>query len=107
MFSPAALFLAPYGDAEWTYYDRSIDTLVARLRKKLACGSDRPPLIRSVRAIGYVFCATVSGYASGDNLPPLAAASATIDACGSGRSFASAPRQKSGDGRATPFHFPR
>jgi DNA-binding winged helix-turn-helix (wHTH) protein len=92
---------------EWTYYDRSIDTLVARLRKKLACGSDRPPLIRSVRAVGYVFCATVSGYASGDNLPPLAAASAMIDACGSGRSFVSALRQKSGDDRATPFHFPR
>jgi DNA-binding winged helix-turn-helix (wHTH) protein len=45
---------------EWTYFDRSIDTMVARLRKKLADGSDRPPLIRSVRGVGYVFCATVS-----------------------------------------------
>jgi two-component system OmpR family response regulator len=26
---------------EWTYFDRSIDTLVARLRKKLADASDR------------------------------------------------------------------
>jgi DNA-binding response OmpR family regulator len=77
---------------EWTYYDRSIDTLVARLRKKLACGSDRPSLIRSVRGVGYVFCATVSGYASQDNLPPLVAASATRDVCGSGRSFVSVPR---------------
>jgi two-component system, OmpR family, response regulator len=77
---------------EWTYYDRSIDTLVARLRKKLACSPDRPPLIRSVRGVGYVFCATVSGYASQDNLPPLAAASATRDARGSGRLFVSAPR---------------
>jgi two-component system phosphate regulon response regulator OmpR len=34
---------------QWTYFDRSIDTLVARLRKKLDDGSDRPPLIRSVR----------------------------------------------------------
>lgn len=45
---------------EWTYFDRSIDTLVARLRKKLADEFDRPPLIRSVRGVGYVFCAAVS-----------------------------------------------
>jgi two-component system, OmpR family, response regulator len=45
---------------EWTYFDRSIDTLVARLRKKLADGPDRPPLVRSVRGVGYVFCAAVS-----------------------------------------------
>src|SRR6516165_1951878 len=45
---------------EWTYYDRSIDTLVARLRKKLAGGPDRPPLVRSVRGVGYVFCAAVA-----------------------------------------------
>jgi two-component system OmpR family response regulator len=44
---------------QWTYFDRSIDTLVARLRKKLEDGSDRPPLIRSVRGVGYVFCAVV------------------------------------------------
>jgi DNA-binding response OmpR family regulator len=44
---------------QWTYFDRSIDTLVARLRKKLDDGSDRSPLIRSVRGIGYVFCAVV------------------------------------------------
>jgi two-component system, OmpR family, response regulator len=45
---------------EWTYFDRSIDTMVARLRKKLNDGSHRPPLIRSVRGVGYVFCAAVS-----------------------------------------------
>ena len=45
---------------EWTYFDRSIDTLVARLRKKLADDADRPPLVRSVRGVGYVFCAAVS-----------------------------------------------
>ena len=45
---------------QWTYFDRSIDTLVARLRKKLAEESDRPPLIRSVRGVGYVFCAAVA-----------------------------------------------
>ena len=45
---------------EWTYFDRSIDTLVARLRKKLAGGADRPPLVRSVRGVGYIFCAAVA-----------------------------------------------
>jgi two-component system OmpR family response regulator len=45
---------------EWTYFDRSIDTLVARLRKKLAGGAERPPLVRSVRGVGYVFCAAVA-----------------------------------------------
>jgi two-component system OmpR family response regulator len=55
---------------QWTYFDRSIDTLVARLRKKLDDGSDRPPLIRSVRGIGYVFCATVAKL--GDQDRPVA-----------------------------------
>ena len=44
----------------WSYFDRSIDTLVARLRKKIDFEPGRPPLIRSVRGIGYVFCASVS-----------------------------------------------
>ena len=44
---------------QWTYFDRSIDTLVARLRKKLDDGSDRSPLVRSVRGVEYVFCAAV------------------------------------------------
>jgi DNA-binding winged helix-turn-helix (wHTH) protein len=56
---------------EWTYFDRSIDTMVARLRKKLVDGSDRPPLIRSVRGVGYFFCAAVSKL--GDEDRPAAA----------------------------------
>lgn len=43
----------------WDVFDRSIDTLVARLRKKV----DRPgapSLIRSARGVGYVFCAPVA-----------------------------------------------
>lgn len=55
---------------QWTYFDRSIDTLVARLRKKLADESDRPPLIRSVRGVGYVFCAAVSRLGDPDLLAP-------------------------------------
>jgi two-component system, OmpR family, response regulator len=61
---------------QWTYFDRSIDTLVARLRKKLDDGSDRPPLIRSVRGVGYVFCAAVARVGDQDRsaaLPRLAA----------------------------------
>ena len=57
---------------EWTYFDRSIDTMVARLRKKLADGSDRPPLIRSVRGVGYVFCAAVSRLGDQDRPTPAA-----------------------------------
>ena len=55
---------------QWTYFDRSIDTLVARLRKKLEDGSDRPPLSRSVRGVGYVFCAAVARL--GDQDRPVA-----------------------------------
>jgi len=42
----------------WDYFDRTIDTLIARLRKKIdAPGA--PTLIRSVRGTGYVLCAAV------------------------------------------------
>ncbi len=56
--SRGALLNALRGRA-WTYFDRSIDTLVARLRKKIDLDPARP-LIRSVRGVGYVFCASVS-----------------------------------------------
>jgi two-component system OmpR family response regulator len=55
----------------WSYFDRSIDTLVARLRKKIDVEPGRPPLIRSVRGIGYVFCANVS-YLQGPGQPAAA-----------------------------------
>ena len=57
--SRSALLGALKGRA-WTYFDRSIDTLVARLRKKIDADRGRPPLIRSVRGVGYVFCAAVT-----------------------------------------------
>jgi two-component system, OmpR family, response regulator len=41
-------------------YDRSIDTLVSRLRHKLAAGSKAPSVIRTVRNGGYVFEAKVT-----------------------------------------------
>ena len=44
---------------DWTPMDRSIDALVARLRKKLEPDSERPQLVKTVRGIGYVFAGTV------------------------------------------------
>jgi two-component system phosphate regulon response regulator OmpR len=43
---------------EWAANDRAIDTMVARLRKKV--GGDSPSLIKTVRNIGYQFAAKVT-----------------------------------------------
>lgn len=45
---------------EWSPFDRSIDTLVARLRKKIEPDPERPSLIKTVRGVGYVFAGDVS-----------------------------------------------
>ena len=44
---------------EWSPFDRSIDTLVGRLRKKIEADGDQPKLIKTVRGVGYVFTADV------------------------------------------------
>jgi two-component system OmpR family response regulator len=44
---------------EWTPYDRSVDVLVAKLRKKLGDDSQQPSLIKTIRGIGYMLTATV------------------------------------------------
>jgi two-component system OmpR family response regulator len=44
---------------EWSPFDRSIDTLVARLRKKIEGDTDHPRLIKTVRGVGYVFTSDV------------------------------------------------
>ncbi len=44
---------------EWSPLDRSIDSLVARLRKKIEPDSDQPRLIKTVRGVGYVFAVDV------------------------------------------------
>jgi two-component system OmpR family response regulator len=44
---------------EWTPMDRSIDGLVARLRRKIEPESERPQLVKTVRGVGYVFAGTV------------------------------------------------
>jgi DNA-binding response OmpR family regulator len=40
---------------DWSPVDRSIDNLVARLRKKIEPDPDHPSLIKTVRGVGYVF----------------------------------------------------
>lgn len=44
---------------DWTPFDRSIDTLVGRLRKKIERDPGNPDLIKTVRGVGYVFSADV------------------------------------------------
>lgn len=44
---------------DWTPYDRSIDTQVARLRKKIEADPGNPRLIKTVRGVGYVFTPAV------------------------------------------------
>ena len=44
---------------DWTPLDRSIDGLVARLRKKIERGNETPQLVKTVRGVGYVFAGEV------------------------------------------------
>jgi two-component system, OmpR family, response regulator len=44
---------------DWEAFDRSIDTLVSRLRKKLSAHTDAAQLIQTVRGEGYVLAAEV------------------------------------------------
>jgi DNA-binding response OmpR family regulator len=44
---------------DWSPLDRSIDNLIARLRKKIEPDPDHPRLIKTVRGVGYTFAAEV------------------------------------------------
>lgn len=44
---------------DWEGFDRSIDTLISRLRRKLAAHADAAQLIQTVRGEGYVLAAEV------------------------------------------------
>ena len=44
---------------DWAAYDRTVDTQVMRLRKKIEVDSANPTLIKTVRGAGYLFAAVV------------------------------------------------
>jgi two-component system OmpR family response regulator len=44
---------------EWSPFDRSIDVLIGRIRKKLETDAANPSLIKTVRTVGYVMAAKV------------------------------------------------
>lgn len=44
---------------EWSPFDRSIDSLIVRLRKKIEPDTDNPTLVKTVRGVGYVLAAEV------------------------------------------------
>jgi two-component system OmpR family response regulator len=41
-------------------FDRTVDVLVGRLRKKIEADADSPQLIKSVRGAGYILVAAVN-----------------------------------------------
>lgn len=47
--------IAASGHRRWDPLDRTIDTLVRRLRRKLEVNPDRPSLITTVHGVGYLF----------------------------------------------------
>jgi DNA-binding response OmpR family regulator len=47
--------LATVRDRDWDYFDRSIDILVTRLRRKIEPEPGHPTLIKTVRGAGYLF----------------------------------------------------
>jgi len=44
---------------DWSPLDRSVDNLIARLRKKIEPDADHPRLIKTVRGVGYTFAVDV------------------------------------------------
>jgi two-component system OmpR family response regulator len=44
---------------DWVGYDRGVDGLVSRLRRKIKQPVETVPLIKTVRGIGYIFTASV------------------------------------------------
>lgn len=45
---------------DWAAYDRTIDTQIGRLRKKIEPDTAHPDLIKTVRGLGYIFATTVT-----------------------------------------------
>ncbi len=46
-------------ERNWTPYDRSVDVLIGKLRRKIEVDPKRPSLIKSIRGLGYKFSARV------------------------------------------------
>ena len=44
---------------EWSAFDRSIDALVVRVRRKIEVAPDAPRIIKTVRGVGYVMAVEV------------------------------------------------
>jgi two-component system, OmpR family, response regulator len=44
---------------DWTPFDRSIDALVSRLRRKIEIDPENPRLLKTVRGVGYIFACNV------------------------------------------------
>jgi two-component system, OmpR family, response regulator len=44
---------------DWTPFDRSIDALISRLRRKIEDDPDDPQLVKTVRGVGYIFACDV------------------------------------------------
>ena len=44
---------------DWAAYDRTVDTQVMRLRKKVEADPANPVLIKTVRGAGYLFAVVV------------------------------------------------
>lgn len=45
--------------ADWSPVDRTIDNLIARLRRKIEPDPEKPQLIKTVRGVGYIFTGEV------------------------------------------------
>ncbi len=59
ILSRAFLIERVYG-TDWEGYDRNMDGLVSRLRKKLKMPTGTPPLIKTIRNAGYIFTSTIT-----------------------------------------------
>ena len=44
---------------DWSPFDRSVDSAIARLRRKIEADADQPRHIKTVRGVGYVFASDV------------------------------------------------
>lgn len=47
-------------DREWSPYDRSIDVLIGKIRKKLNDDPGHPAFVKTIRGLGYMFVADVT-----------------------------------------------